>query len=131
MLGKHFNLEDQLKFRVLFVSHGAGSNVFETKNKRNNVQEFVLRALITKQRVELTAEWLKFVKGVVGSEDDIVNNTRETLQQNKFLQVRKKSPVKRNLEISAQITEKKSRLQDVRYEHFRTCLESAIPGAVS
>ena len=44
-----------------------------------------------KQRVELTAEWLKSVKGVVGSEDDIVKISRETLQQNNFLRVRNKS----------------------------------------
>ena len=80
---------------MLFVSNCAGSDVFETKKKRNNVQEFVLRALTAKQRVELTAQWLKSVKGVVGSEDDIVNISRETLQLNNFLRVRNKSPVKR------------------------------------
>ena len=74
---------------------------------------------------ELIPEWLKFVKGVVDSEDLPPNISRETLQQNKILRLIKEILVKKYLEIFAEFAEKKDDYKKC-YEQFGKCLELGI-----
>ena len=55
----------------------------------------------------LTPECLEFVKDIVESEDPSLNNSRETMQQNKLLCVDKKNLVKKSLEMFAETAEEK------------------------
>jgi molecular chaperone HtpG len=88
----HFKIEGvQQLSGILFVPEAAPFDLFEPKAR--GVRLFVKRVFIMDEAQELLPEWLRFVRGVVDSDDLPLNVSREILQQDRTTQFIRKQVV--------------------------------------
>jgi len=80
---------------------------------RSGVQLYVRRVFIMDDCKELLPAWLRFVRGVVASDDLSLNVSREILQQNRQIQAIRRHLVRRLLGALVE-------MKDERLDHYRT-----------
>jgi molecular chaperone HtpG len=93
----HTRAEGALEYVTLFyVPKKAPFDMYQMDYK-SGVKLYVKRVFITDDDKELMPTWLRFVRGVIDSEDLPLNVSREILQQNKILLNIKNASVKKLL----------------------------------
>ncbi len=97
LLHVHTKAEGTQEYTTLFfVPAKAPFDMFHADYKPG-VKLFVKRVFITDDDKELLPTWLRFVRGVIDSEDLPLNVSREILQQNRILSAIRTSSVKKLL----------------------------------
>ena len=87
---RHFRIEGTQEFSgLVYVPSRAQVDLFEPDAK-HGVRLHVRRVLIMESCEELLPRWLRFVRGVVDSEDLPLNVSREVLQDSKIVRTIKK-----------------------------------------
>src|SRR5690606_3869114 len=100
----HFKVEGTQELRgLLFLPGHAPFDLFERRN--HGVRLFVKRVFIMEDCEELLPEWLRFVRGVVDSEDLPLNVSRELLQQDRVTRQIRKQVTKRVLALLEELAE--------------------------
>ncbi len=80
-------IEGTLEYRLLlYIPTKAPFDMFHRSEARHGVHLYVRRVFIMDDCKELLPEYLRFVRGVVDSEDLSLNISRELLQQNRQIQ---------------------------------------------
>jgi len=104
----HFRLEGQVDFKALLYIPGMlpfelSKDMFD-ENARN-IRLYVKRVFINDKFEEIMPRWLKFVRGVVDSDDLPLNVSREILQKSKVLSIINKRLVRKSIDMFYDIAE--------------------------
>jgi molecular chaperone HtpG len=104
----HFVLEGQVECKAILYIPGMlpfelSRDMFDENSR--NIRLYVKRVFINDQFDDLLPRWLKFVKGVVDSDDLPLNVSREILQKSKVLSIINKRLVRKSLDMIREIAE--------------------------
>lgn len=98
----HFRGEGEIDFTaLLYIPKSQGFDWMDPEKDaegKSNIKLYVRRVLISDDFKDLMPRWLKFVKGVVDSDDLPLNVSRESLQQLRSLKTIKKRLIKKVLD---------------------------------
>ena len=94
----HFRIEGTQQFTgLLFVPGQPPFDMFSNEGRAGGVRLYVKRVFIMEDCKELLPQWLRFVRGVIDSDDLPLNVSRETLQDSRAVRVIERQVVKKTL----------------------------------
>ncbi len=104
---KHFRIEGTQEFTgLVFIPKRPPFDLFSPE-ERHGVRLHVKRVFIMDDCKELLPRWLRFVRGVIDSEDLPLNVSRELLQDSRVVKVIRKQVVKQALDLLDEIADKR------------------------
>lgn len=108
MKSTHFVLEGQVECKAILYVPGMlpfelSKDMFDENSR--NIRLYVKRVFINDEFQDLMPRWLKFIKGVVDSDDLPLNVSREILQKSKVLSIINKRLVRKSLDMIRDISE--------------------------
>jgi len=105
---RHFKIEGTQMFAgIVYVPKKSRSDMLDPRGE-HGVRLHVRRILAMESCEELLPKWLRFVKGVVDSEDLPLNVSRETLQDSKAIRVIRKQVVQNVLAMLEELKNEKA-----------------------
>ena len=102
MAHTHFSLEGQIECKSILYIPGMlpfelSRDMFDDDSR--NIRLYVKRVFINDKFEDIVPRWLKFVRGVVDSQDLPLNVSREILQKSKVLSIINKRLVRKSLDM--------------------------------
>jgi molecular chaperone HtpG len=127
----HNKAEGKIEFTsLLFIPSIQPFDLFHPERKRS-VKLYVKRVFITADGTDIIPHYLRFLRGVVDSEDLPLNISRETLQHNAILTRIKDAIVKRVLTDLKKRSEKKPEEYAVFWKNFGAVLKEGLCEAIA
>lgn len=122
----HNKLEGTISYtNLLFIPSMKPFDLFSPERRRR-VKLYVKRVFITDENVEIVPAYLRFLRGVVDSEDLPLNISRETLQQNPILDKIRESITKKTLATLKKKAEKKPEEYQEFWNNFGAVLKEGL-----
>ena len=125
MMHIHTQAEGTLDYTTLFyIPKIAPFDLFQVDHQAG-VKLYVKRVFITEDDKELMPSYLRFVRGIIDSEDLPLNVSRENLQKNRILAKIKSNSVKKILSELTALTKKKDKYLEFYEQYGRLLKEGA------
>ena len=121
LLHMHTSAEGTLDYTTLFYIPKVAPFDMNNADYKPGVKLYVKRVFITDDDKELMPVYLRFLRGVIDTEDLPLNVSREILQKNKILEKIKKNSVKKVLKAIENLSKKDKN----KYEEFY--MQYAVP----
>jgi molecular chaperone HtpG len=105
----HNKVEGNLEYTsLLYLPERAPFDLFDRERERSGgVQLYVKRVFIMDKAAELLPPWLRFMRGLVDTDDLPLNVSRELLQNNRTVEKIKSALVRRTLELLEELVRDK------------------------
>lgn len=112
---------------LLYIPKKAPFDLYDGNHQRNGIKLFVQRVFIMDEAEKLMPRYLRFVRGLVDSNDLPLNVSREILQNNKIIDAIRNASVKRVLGLLEKMADKQPDDYSHFWDEFGNCLKEA-PG---
>ncbi len=123
---RHFRVEGTQEFvGLLFLPSQPPFDLFDPSSK-HGVRLHVRRVLVMEACEELLPKWLRFVRGVVDSEDLPLNVSRETLQDSRLVRIIRKQVVQHALSMLDELAETRAEDYQKFWNHFGAVLKEGL-----
>lgn len=121
----HTKVEGTLEYTTLFyIPQSAPFDLYRVDYK-SGVKLYVKRVFITDDDKELLPSYLRFVRGIIDSEDLPLNVSREILQQNRILSTIKSASTKKILSEIESLQKDEEKYSKF-YKEFGRCLKEGV-----
>ena len=123
----HFIVEGQVEFKgLLYIPKRSPIDLFDGQTKRKGmIKLYSRKVFITDDCEDILPEYLKFVRGVIETEDIPLNISRETLQQNKIIKLIGKNIMKKIFEMFNRISDDPDKFRTF-YEQYDKSIKLGI-----
>ena len=122
----HWHVEGKLEYRnLLYVPSAKPFDLFDP-GRKHSVRLYVKRVFITDDAENLVPAWLRFLRGVVDSEDLPLNVSREILQDNPMIARMRSAIVKRVLSELRKKAEKKADEYKLFWDNFGPVIKEGL-----
>jgi molecular chaperone HtpG len=126
MFHVHTRAEGVQEYTTLFFIPSKAPMDLYRADYKPGVKLYVKRVFITDDEKELLPSYLRFVKGIIDSEDLPLNVSRELLQKNKNLAAISKASVKKLLSEFSKLAKNNPELNEEFIEHFNRPLKEGL-----
>ena len=122
----HNKIEGMVEFtNLLFIPDSKPFDLFHP-DRKTRVKLYIKRVFISEEGNDLIPPYLRFLRGVVDSEDLPLNISRETLQNNRIVQKIRKSIVKKVLSSLKTKAEKEPKEYEKFWNNFSEVLKEGL-----
>jgi molecular chaperone HtpG len=126
LLHINYRAEGAQEFRaLLFIPSAAPFDMF-TRDSEHGVQLYIRRIFIMQDCKELIPPYMRFVRGVVDSEDLNLNVSREILQKGRMIQVISKALTRKIFDTLASLLENDRDKYNTFWQHFGRILREGL-----
>jgi len=112
---------------LLYIPKKAPFDLYDANARKDGMKLFVQRVFIMDDAEKLMPRYLRFVRGLIDSNDLPLNVSREILQDNKLIDGMRSGSVKRVLGLLEKLAEKRPDEYKAFWSEFGACLKEA-PG---
>lgn len=123
----HHHVEGRQSYRLLlYVPSKAPWEMMWDRDERHGLKLYVKRVFIMDAAQQLLPGYLRFMRGVVDSDDLPLNISREILQQNPLVSKIRAACVKRTLDLLRHLAEKEPEKYPRFWKHFGSVLKEGV-----
>lgn len=123
---RHFHIEGTQMFSgVIFIPRRRGWDLFDPEAK-HGMRLHVQRVFVLDDAEELVPRWLRFLRGVVDSEDLPLNVSRELLQDSRAVRTIRQQISHQALELIAELAKENTSDYEIFWNSFGVVLKEAL-----